>query len=59
MRFQVAYWRVSSGKKKGGVGGRCVVDGRKTHTKMRHSVIPYVRSLVMTGGGNSQNTHVP
>jgi len=53
VRFQVAYWRVSSGKKKSGVGGRSLVDGRKTHTRMRHSMIPFVRSfLVMTAGGN-------
>jgi len=56
VRFQVAYWRVSDGKKKSGVGGSCAVDGRKTHTKMKHPVIPYVRScLVMTDSGNTQN----
>jgi len=41
VRFQVAYWRVSKGKKERGVGGKRVVDGRKTHTKMRCSLIPY------------------
>jgi len=55
VRFQVEYWRVSSGKKKSGVGGRCPADGRKTHTKMIHSTIPFVRSyLVMTDGGDSR-----
>ena len=43
VRFQVAYWRVSSRTKKSGVGGRCLANHRETHTKMR-SMIPYDRS---------------
>lgn len=64
VRFQVAYWRVSSRGRKSGVGGRSLTDGRGTHTKTKHSKIPSDRSspqlgLEMTDSDKSQNTHVP
>ena len=56
VRFQVAYWRVSERKKKTRVGGRCVADGRETHTKMRRPKIPWQPRLypVITDGNKSQ-----